>query len=60
MASLGLIDQSINYDEILKNPQQFQMLKEQIVILIMQKDQDEQTMKEVDGMIKLIDKGEEG
>ena len=35
------------------------MLKEQIVILIMQKDQDEQTMNQVDGMIKLIDKGQE-
>lgn len=31
------------------------MLQEQIVILIMQKDQDEQTMSQVDGMIKLID-----
>lgn len=35
------------------------MLKEQIVILIMQKDQDESTMNKVDGMIKLIDKEEE-
>jgi len=32
------------------------MLQEQIVILIMQKDQDEQTMSQVDGMIKLIDR----
>lgn len=31
------------------------MLQEQIVILIMQKDQDEQAMSQVDGMIKLID-----
>ena len=35
------------------------MLKEQIVILIMQKDEDEKTMNQVDGMIKLIDKEEE-
>ena len=35
------------------------MLKEQIVILIMQKDEDEKTMSQVDGMIKLIDKEQE-
>lgn len=56
MAALGLDDKSINYDNLISNPQDFQVLKEQIVILIMQKDQDLKTMSQVDGMIKLIDK----
>jgi len=35
MKLLGLDDKSINYDSIIQNPEQFQSLKEQIVILIM-------------------------
>ena len=55
MKLLGLDDKSINYDSIIQNPEQFQSLKEQIVILIMQKDLDEQAMNQVDGMVKLIE-----
>lgn len=59
MKTLGLDDQTIDFEAAVKNPEQAQALKEQIVLLIMQKDTDDVAMNQVDGMIKEIDKGKE-
>lgn len=59
MKSLGLADKSIDFDSLIQNPQQAKALKEQIVLLIMQKDEDEKMMNLMENMSKEIDKEKE-
>ena len=55
MKTLGLNDQSIDFNKIMQNPQQAQAFKEEMVLLIMAKDADVGAMSQVDGMIEKID-----